>query len=351
MAANAPILKVASLNMGYNVMCNRVKGSEAPFVALCQSVYPKYGGWANQDAAISAGTYNSAVFLSDYDLFGLQEINVKYQEPFEDVLISIGEEKHRDYRFINSYYFGGWAVTVGYDQNKLGEGVQITPNDFSLGSSRPRGLQAVYFPDHELLFINLHAPHNINLKQELDYKGKQIEKFFAEAFGDTEYKVKRIIMAGDFNDDSGSLLNQTINMFGLNIKLPVPGHKVPKTCCTDTNYIYVGDYILDSNPNNGNIYFGLPLGYNRKTDLYSDHDPVVLIDDSGLKSASYVKQDTLIYKISAHDILEASTIRDHPNKTRSLRIISDGTHIVQLGLVNDEELNQLVKMLDLKIVI
>jgi len=63
------------------------------------------------------------------------------------------------------------------------------------------------------------------------------------------------------------------------MKLRIPlNNKVPTTCCTDINYQYVGDYILTTDYDNENIYFGLPLYYNRETNLYSDHDPVVLLN-------------------------------------------------------------------------
>lgn len=60
--------------------------------------------------------------------------------------------------------------------------------------------------------------------------------------------------------------------------------------------------------------------------------------------------DTLFYAISSSDFLEASIIMDHPTKSRNLHIISktpSGENIVGLGLVNDSELNQLVKILNL----
>jgi hypothetical protein len=84
-------------------------------------------------------------------------------------------------------------------------------------------------------------------------------------------------MVGDFNDYKGEILSETINIFGNVLRIPF-NNKVPTTCCADVNYQYVGDYILTTDYDNKNLYFGLPLNYDREQNLYSDHDPVVLLD-------------------------------------------------------------------------
>ena len=83
-------------------------------------------------------------------------------------------------------------------------------------------------------------------------------------------------MVGDFNDYEGKILNEYINIFGMELKIPL-NSEIPTTCCNDVNYNYVGDYILTTDYDYKNIYFGLPLDYNREINLYSDHDPVVLL--------------------------------------------------------------------------
>lgn len=80
-------------------------------------------------------------------------------------------------------------------------------------------------------------------------------------------------MLGDFNDDSKQLLRDKIEVLGMTLDFP-PKTKGPKTCCYDSNYAFVGDYILDSGWKKG-TYFGIPKGYTRPP-YRSDHDPVVL---------------------------------------------------------------------------
>jgi hypothetical protein len=272
-------LTVASLNLGFNVMSNNVKGTEGVFVNLCQLKYPKYNGWLSNNKDISVATFNSALFLSDYDLFGLQEVNLDFQKPFQDKIKDFGLLKGKNYKFISSMYFDKWLVTIGYDEIKMGKMIPITPNGFKIGEKQKRGMQAVYFPYHQLLFINLHAPHNINLIKELKEKCSNIMNRFIEIFGNINI-INRILMSGDFNDDQEVLLKTPITIF--NKKLGIPGYVnyIPRTCCEDSGFIYFGDYILDSNYTNDNIYFGLPLNYNSDIHLFSDHDPVVLIENN-----------------------------------------------------------------------
>ena len=334
-------LKVASLNLGYNVMSNIVYGSESPFVQLSQKAHPKFRGWADASRQISAATLNSAMFLSDYDVFGLQEVNLEFGKTFESKLAQIGTSKGKNYQFVTGFYFGTFGITIGYDENKLGPGFQITPDVFQFGSHDPRALQAVYFPEVQLFFMNVHAPHNIDLPAELMKTFKKVETLFYDYFGDSQ--VKRVIMTGDFNDDNGSLINKTLKIFGLDIK--IPGSKVPKTCCTDSGYQYVGDYILDSK---STVQFGLPMNYDRKIHLYSDHDPVVLIDTSFENGKSNF--DDLYFETVRGDVVKASVIMDHPTKSRALFLSSQQCpgKSIDLGLVSEEELGQLVKILNLK---
>jgi hypothetical protein len=73
----------------------------------------------------------------------------------------------------------------------------------------------------------------------------------------------------------------------MELRLPL-FNEIPTTCCDDVDYNSVdirgeppstgfGDYILITDYDNKNLYFGLPLDYDRNINLYSDHDPVVLI--------------------------------------------------------------------------
>jgi hypothetical protein len=241
-------LLVATFNLGYFVMANIQHGTEAKQVELCQK---RYGG--EQDRTISRCTYNAAKFLSHYSLFGLQEVNPIYRSSLER---EIGSK----FRFVP-----GDRILVGYDPSVTGPGIAVTPVDFVIPchpAKDRRGMQVVYFPHLDLLFVNLHAPHNIDLKVEIE-----------ACLAPITYKPKRVIMVGDFNDHEGTLLHLHIDVFGK--RLRVPGGERINTCCADNGYKSTGDYILvDANEHE---YYGRPPNYQRNNPLMSDHDPVVLV--------------------------------------------------------------------------
>ncbi len=291
--------RIVTLNLGYNIMANLAAGSEKPLVEFCRQNFnpgTKFAGWEDSSKEISACSQNSARFLLDYDLFALQEVNEKYRGKFEEYIRNRGEElkgpnlfggKFKDYVLETTHYFGNFGITTGYDRNVMGDGIRITPDKFLIyDDSQPvgetgkkekitdvRAMHALWFPKPRLLFINVHAPHKINLKRVLEERCRAIATWFKQKVGEIGL-IDRVIIAGDFNDDSGSLLKTDINAFGKVIS--IPGHKVVKSCCADTGYRYPGDYILDSKSDQIK-YYGLPANYNRQHDIYSDHDPVVLL--------------------------------------------------------------------------
>lgn len=270
-------MKIACLNLGASVMSNIISGSEAPFVKKCQLTYPENNGWYNSTEQISMCTFNAIQFLSEYDIFGVQEVNGKHKEKFTDMIKSFNE----NYEFLSSSYHDNTSIMTGYDKSILGTGIQLTKNLKLSSNTDERAIQIIWFNKHKLLFINLHAPHDINLKKEIELVCSKIK---------LSVVPKKIIMVGDFNDNQGKILNESINIFGMELRLPLFS-EIPTTCCADINYNSVGirdetpstrssafgDYILISDYDNKNLYFGLPLDYDRNTNLYSDHDPVVLL--------------------------------------------------------------------------
>lgn len=244
-------LKIITLNLGYNVIANIVAGSESSLVEMCQTAYG--GGWKDSSRTISTCTYNSAELLSHYTLFGLQEVHPKYRTKLQETIQ--GFNPSANYKFIS-----GAGILTGFDQNVTGEGVLLTPSTYLL---KDRGMQIISFPKLGLIFINLHAPHNINLKKEIEKNCSQIKLSSAP---------KRVIMVGDFNDFKGSLLTKSIDVFGFHLRIPNATHLL--TCCADSEYVYPGDYILTSNYKGE--HYGYPPKYVRGRPLISDHDPVVL---------------------------------------------------------------------------
>lgn len=238
--------RIITLNLGFNVMSNKVGGTEGTLVKVCQQAY--HGGWKDVSHKISSCTYNAAKLLKDYDIFGLQEVHPSYVTAFEQLFKD-------SFKFICGAY-----VLVGYKEDIVGPGVSLTSPKHVLIN---RGMQVIWFPKIELIFINVHAPHNINLRLEIEKNLSKIK---------TDVKPKRVIMVGDFNDFKGTLLHTTIRAFGFDLK--VPGSKKLITCCADTHYKYPGDCIL-TNYHSGS--YGHPEGYVRGSPLISDHDPVVLV--------------------------------------------------------------------------
>ena len=261
-------LRIMTFNLGYNIMADHLDGSEIRQVLNCRS---KYGRSDKSD--ISTCSYNAAKLLSEYNLFGLQEVNRKYQQQFQEVIQETNP--NANYQFLSSYYFGDNGVVIGFDINVTGEGIMITPNNYLFPLYEAidrRGVQAVWFERLQLLFINIHVPQGIELKANLELLGNELSQMIEE-------HPKRIIMVGDFNDSLGSLVNEPIKMFDMELIVP----KKLLTCCTDCNYIYPGDYIFDSHnnkqhPSGTSSYYGYPKGYVRNELIMSDHDPVVLLD-------------------------------------------------------------------------
>lgn len=258
-------LRIVTFNVAFNVMANRLAGSEKPKVKECQARYN--GGWSNASQTLSSCTKNSAHFLSQYDIFGLQEVNASYARALFDE-IKLGG----NFEFLISTYFGDWYNVIGYDASKVGHATLLTSKDYRFPkhaqTNDVRSFQAAWFPNIQTLFINVHAPHHIPLKVDLLESFEDVRRIVHDM---NLPKPSKIVMTGDFNDDTGSLLKETLNVFGMSLK--IPNGKNLLTCCTDSKYVLPGDYIFTTGDV---IYYGLPQGYDRNKILMSDHDPVLL---------------------------------------------------------------------------
>ena len=248
-------LNVLSLNISYSTMSNKISGSESEFVRLCQNNYIKYRGLAYKNKNISQCTSNATNLLKLYDIFGIQEYNINYANEFENIM--------SNYKFIR-----GRENAVGYNQSILGIPIIIKDINHIGPVGNQRGMQAIWFDLHKLIFVNLHAPHDIDIMFELQYQLNKLSKILLKM----KINPDRIIITGDFNDYKGSLIGKTIKFIDFNLHV---SNNI-RTCCFDTNYTYAGDYIIDSN---NNTYFDYPEGYKRNKPPISDHDPIALYYD------------------------------------------------------------------------
>ena len=223
-------LKIMTFNLGYNIVANIPKGSEKVQVERCQKAYN--GGWYNKREHLSSCTRNALQLIAGYDLIGLQEIGVGYTQVLEKNLNQF--DRKANYKLV------GNNVVTCYDERIMGPGVLFYESKipFNKSAKDRRIIHAVWFERYDLIFINLHAPHNINLKYEIEQACRDMEKKI------NYFEPARVIMTGDFNDSSGSLLNSSIKAFGFDLKIPVNTRF--ETCCADKDYKYVGDYIFDS---------------------------------------------------------------------------------------------------------
>ena len=276
-------LSILTLNMGFNVMSNSPAGTEAPMVKYCQIVYPDHDGWT-WDKKMSKCTSNAVDIIAQSDLIGLQEVNISMMKPFLEAVEKKGKEIGKNFQFIKNG--SGWAVVTIFDQNKIGDGIQITPDGFSIGDVDGkeidrRPMQLTYFPRTKILFVNLHAPHRIDLKRSIEDALKGANPYLTQ-MGIGRKDIGAIFITGDFNDWKGHIVEDEfgINISGRTIVLPVKADKIPKTCCADSNYKFTGDHILIDDVTLKKIdveYYGVPKGFHRYKRPVSDHDPLVAI--------------------------------------------------------------------------
>ena len=254
------VVNIISFNLGYNIMSNKAIRSERKQVLNCQRKYN--GGWYDDEKTISTCSHNAAELISKFDIFGLQEINPINQETFERTVQQLNMNANYD--------FIGHEIIIGYNKKIFGLCLLIYNDKIPMNKEAKdrRHIQMIWFGKFQLLFINTHAPHHIDLKTELKHIFRNVEK------NNPDIIPKRIIMTGDFNDADNQLINVELSFYGLMLR--IPSKNIVRTCCTDVDYVYAGDYIFDSHIEN-TIYYGLPKEYVRNEIIMSDHDPIVLI--------------------------------------------------------------------------
>ena len=245
-------LRIITFNLGGRVQTNQVQGSEAPLVKLCQKKYSVTKGWAYprnpKGFTLSQCTLNATIWMNKQgaDLIGLQEVSSQYLP----LMMEYFPRSHQSIGYATVYFI--------YNQDKLGRGQMLAPTDLAI-TQPGRYLLTVWFPKVKLLAINLHAPHKVDLKKEIQKTFKWVKT--------KSIVPRRIIVTGDFNDAYYPLL-QNLTLLGKVVKQ----HSSPtKSCCTDSNYQYYGDYIFDSDYSSPGFY-GISSDARQK--LMSDHYPV-----------------------------------------------------------------------------
>lgn len=287
---------IVSFNLGHNIQTNKVHGSEAEMVKLCQSTYNDYS--TNK---LSPCSYNAAQFLADtvgdhlrgdhsqsdrhpdsgLFLIGLQELVINDKWNFVDiikqkllksqettvcnlsVIYSRNTYSTRDIVKVaiifDSDLFGYYEIVF---DNKI-EDTIVDGGDpvkgFVFNSNKMgRPILCVYFHKLKLIVINLHMPHFAcdTLMEKFYQAIEPLKKFKKE--------IDRIIVMGDFNDYENKMTNLKI------CNKILYKNQYIKTCCFDTQYNHPGDYIFDTTKSNIK-----DTVVNNVNILMSDHYPII----------------------------------------------------------------------------
>lgn len=262
---NLDSLRLLTFNLDLALYYNethKIKPDVKSLNELCMMEYGKNGHKVCINNSIDW------IYKQNADIIGLQEVG-------PGLIPSIMNKFGSDYSYINNY-----TEVIIYNSEKLGAAkiLNLKQNRFSNGkrdNDKKRNIVALWFERIKLLVFNLRAPHSLGI-------GPTVERFLNH--GDYQHIVpKRIIAMGDFNDTLDNPLVELV-IRGLTLKQHGPA---PHSCCTDSKYIYTGDYIFDSAYELPGFY-GIPedvkvnFEYNERNSptyisgpLMSDHYPVV----------------------------------------------------------------------------
>jgi endonuclease/exonuclease/phosphatase family metal-dependent hydrolase len=238
------LLKVMTFNLGYNVQRNLVQGTEAPQVELCQQ--NDSDGWLIP-GLLSSCTANALNFISDQnpDIVLLQEVDETKFDFFLQQLRDATAYNNRHYVFEQHK-----NVVIVYDARTLGYATVVKRTNYRNHRFRP--ILVLRFGD--LIVVNVHAPHHIDIRRETE-----------RALRGTASGARRVILGGDFNDSGNRFKRIRLGQKKqLLLKRPLV---VEPSCCTDSDFSYFGDYILDTRD---------PITYTTyQLEFASDHFPIV----------------------------------------------------------------------------
>ena len=260
------IKTVVSYNLSWATQENKYMGSEKLWVKKCQqelnisnynTLYP-----CTHRALQGIQDYNNNTKI---DIIAIQEGTNIYSDRFFE-LFNLNNQYHIIKSTINNCndYLKNTYLYLGISKDIIKEYPEfIISGELVAG----RGYQLVLVKN--TIIINAHFPHNIDIQELLNNKINPLIKRIKT--------IKRIIICGDFNQPINNLYLSGKNLKPLQDLI---------TCCYP-DYIYSGDYILDSNSNKNSKLSIIPkFNYIKKTqqlskqikkDLYfgSDHLPIV----------------------------------------------------------------------------
>ena len=227
------------------------------------------------DNKLSQCTQNAAKLIADLapDIVGIQEGDKIAIPNVVNHIMSIVDSKLYDYKLV-----GNEPIFTIYNHSTMGEAKQFF--HFHNMDEVIRSVQAIYFPETHLVFINVWCNHPEQFELKCTDMMKSIQNLPYESSFDTffgthqKHEIDRVIVTVDSNDGSGLCQSTKFDIMGF--RLQVPNNKELKTCCDDTGFIYTGDYIFDSyswqKPDQNKEY------KMQETVLMSDHYPVIFSD-------------------------------------------------------------------------
>jgi hypothetical protein len=256
----SPPLLVLTYNIAGRVQTNEVAGSERRTVRKLQKRYS--GGWVHP-GRLSRGTANaidnvdalSTALNTPVGIMGLQEIMAGYL--FTGLMGRI-RKKFGNGSKLRTYVNG--SVVLVTDESIVGPGEELTDVGNRTYGRKSRRLQVVYFPKIETVVVNTHVQHDVDI-------ARAIRKSVESAPRSPSGPVARVIVVGDMNDAYKSPLKQ-VNLYG---HIVVNQTVDIRSCCDDSDYSYVGDYVMSSGP--PSILNGLGTDVVEQ-DLASDHQLV-----------------------------------------------------------------------------
>jgi hypothetical protein len=295
--------KFMTYNLGLRVQQNKLTSpelaSEQEQVRMCRAKYQTTRGWSRKyKNRLSQCTENAAGLVADLkiDIVGIQEADEFTMPVFVQHMQSLKDMKTTEYVLLQT----GPVATI-YNKTRTGPGTLFYARQNTHPSALIRAIQCIYFQKTGMVFINMWFGHNTadDIDKLEDTLGPSISEAFIHTCGFNS-PITRIVIAGDTNDDQGFFSHNSeygISLLGKKGSLHVPTNNSRNTsmqeddepeekkdsaqklrsCCTDSDFRYTGDYIFDSLSSTP-AFFGVVRTSDGLETYRSDHRPVALFD-------------------------------------------------------------------------